>query len=343
VSKVWLATGGLVLAIALVGVGAIARRDGPGATDSRQLESPRGLRLLVADAPAPFVLDVDRAAAQRVAGLPTNGRRGVVVLPLGEDALVLSFRLCGRCRRVSAYVVRHGSTDATLLAKTSQVIPSRDGKGVWMLARERAGDCMLRKVGLGGRLREPGRTVGCSTVLVGELPAGLLVSSVGPLGRDAHDALLDPDGDVVRLGDSGAQPVVGNLLLSGSDRHTPLVVRDARTGMSRRLRWPGRPGYSLGQVTGEPNGPLAIVEFARFSPVHKIDMWLLDTRTWRWQHLPDMPARLVPKVTDVEWAADGRVIILSGGVLGVWRPGDSRIAFRDVKAPKQPGSEFVVW
>jgi hypothetical protein len=65
--------------------------------------------------------------------------------------------------------------------------------------------------------------------------------------------------------------------------------------------------------------------------------------TWRCHHLPGMPICLVPKMTDVEWAADGRVVILSASVLGVWQPGDGRITFRDVKAPDQPGSEFVVW
>jgi hypothetical protein len=331
----------LVVVIALVGVGGGAQQDGPGATAFLRRGSGIDVRLLVADTPAPFLVDVDRTTVQPVSGLPSDGERGVVVTPVGEDALVLSFRLCGRCRRVSAYLVRHGSTDAFPLRKALQFVPARDGQGVWMLDRRGAGRCTVRELSLDRRPRRPARTVGCSTVLVTELPAGLLVTSGGL--RSTHGALLESDGDVVRLGDSGAQPVVGNLLLSGSDRRTPLIVRDARTGASRRLTWPGRPGYALSQVTGEPNGHLAIVEFARYSPVHKIDMWLLDTLAWSWHHLPGMPIRLIPKITDVEWAADGRVVILSDKVLGVWQPGDGRITFRDVTAPDQPGSEFVPW
>jgi hypothetical protein len=72
-------------------------------------------------------------------------------------------------------------------------------------------------------------------------------------------------------------------------------------------------------------------------------MWLLDTQTHRWEHLPGMPAHIVPKATDVEWSADGRVVILSGNVLAVWRPGSPQLAVGQVRPTKQPGSNFVVW
>jgi hypothetical protein len=83
------------------------------------LRAPTNLRLLVADAPAPFVLDVDQETIQPITGLPEDGDRGVSVAALGEDALVLSQRFCGACRPVdSVYVVRRGSTAATRLGRS---------------------------------------------------------------------------------------------------------------------------------------------------------------------------------------------------------------------------------
>lgn len=115
------------------------------------------------------------------------------------------------------------------------------------------------------------------------------------------------------------------------------------TGAIHRLRWPSRPGYGLGEVSGQPNGRLATVDFAKYSPGDRFDLWLLDSMARRWQRLPDMPAPVVPKTTDVEWTADGRVVILATDVLAVWRRGEARLAVRRVKPPKQPGIQFVIW
>jgi hypothetical protein len=315
----------------------------PSKSGAVPLQGPTGLRLLVADTP-PFVLDLDRGSAHEIAGVSAAGDSGVTVLSVGEHALVLTHRFCNGCSTApDVYLVRRGSSAATRLATSSEVVPARDGEGVWMLSRRASRRCTLHEVGLDGRPRRTARQVDCRTALVRELPAGLLVSHVGPRGSEAHNALLGPSGGGVRLPYEQAQPVMGDLLLTGVHKHTPLRLHDVRRGSSHRLRWPSRSGYSLGEVTGDPSGRLAVVEFARFSPEHKLDMWLLDTVTRRWQHLPGMPARIVPKATDVEWTLDGRVVILAGNMLGVWRPGEPRLAARLVKGSRQPGSEFVVW
>jgi hypothetical protein len=305
------------------------------------LQSPTDLRLLVADLP-PFVLDLDRGTAQPITGLSAGGDRGVTVLPASDHALVLSYRFCNSCR-TGVYLLPRGSTHATRLATALEAVASRDGEDIWMLNRRDARHCTVREVGVDNRLRRTARRVSCRTDLVAEVPSGLFVSNTGPGGRDEHNALLKEGGGVVRLPYQRAQPVVGDLLLTGVDRRTPLLLHDVRGGAPHRLRWPSGRGYSFGEVTGDPRGGLAIVEFAKFSPEHRLDMWLLDTTTRRWQHLPGMPAHLVPKATDVQWTADGRVVVLSGDVLGVWRPGASRFSVRQVKASKQPGSEFVAW
>jgi hypothetical protein len=308
------------------------------------LQGSTGLSVLVADAPRPFILDVDSGTMQRISGLPTRGDRETTVLPVGRHALVLSHRVCSHCPRASSvYVVLRGSTTASRLGSALEVAASRDGRGVWMLGRRGASRCTIREVGLDGRPRRAARRMSCGTGLVAELPAGLLTNFAGPGGIDTYIALLRPDGGVVRFPDWQAQPVVGNLVMSGADRRTPLVLHDMASGATHKLRWPGRPEYSLGEVSGEPNGRLATVNFAKYSPKHRSDLWLLDTMTRRWQHLPDMPARVVPKTTHVEWTADGRVVVLAYNVLGVWRPGQTRLAVRRVKPPKQPGIEFAIW
>jgi hypothetical protein len=98
----------------------------------------------------------------------------------------------------------------------------------------------------------------------------------------------------------------------------------------------------LGEATGEPSGRRAIVEFARYSPEHRLDMWRLDVVTRRWRHLPGMPAKLSAKATDVKWTADGRVVILSGDMLAAWRSGQPHLATQRVKRLKQPGSQFLI-
>ena len=307
-------------------------------------DATAALRLLVADAPAPFVLDVDRGSVERVTGLPADGRRDVSVLPVGKHALVLSHRSCAGCRWLSSvYLLRHDSTTAAPLAAALQAVPSRDGESVWMLSRLDARHCTIAKIGLDGRPQRRPRPVRCRAGLVAELPAGLLIEYSGPLGSDTHNALLTPSGRSVRLRYDEARPVVGNLVLTGADRRTPLLLHNVRTRARVRLRWPSKPDYSLGEVTGDRNNRLAIVEFAKYSPEHRLDIWLLDSETGRWQHLPGMPGRLIPKVTDIKWTADGRVVILSSDVLAAWRPGETRLAMRRVNRPTQPGIQVVIW
>jgi hypothetical protein len=308
------------------------------------LRAPTNLHLLVTDAPAPFILDVDRRRVTPIAGLPTDGERGVGVASLGQSALVSSLRLCARCGpEVAVYLLRRGSTTATRLDGMMEAVSSHEGESIWTLGRRGAGRCGIQEVNLDGRTQRLGAHIRCRSDLIADLPAGLLLDSVGPNGRDAHSALLEPSGRVARVGGPGVQPVVRNLVLSGAGRRTPLVLHDLQTGGKYRLSWPSGRNYSLVEVTGDPTGRLAIVRFAKFSPEHRLDVWLLDTQTSRWEHVPGMPAPLVPKITDIEWSADGRVVILSGDVLGIWRPGSPRLSVARVTPPKQPGIDFIVW
>ena len=290
------------------------------------------------------MLDVDDKTTARVSGLPTGGDRSVGVAAVGQDALLLAYRFCPGCRDLGVYVLRHGTISATRLATALQAVPSQDGRGAWLLQRRRGGPdrCLLTEIDLAGRARAAPILVGCRLGLVADLPAGLFVSSSGALGRNAHSAVIERDGDVRRFADPYARPVVGNLVLSGAGPSRPLVLHDMRTRANRRLDWPSRRGFALADVSGSPDGRQAVVGFAHYSP-HRLDLWLLDTRTGGWQHLPGMPARLVPKATDVEWSQDGRVIVLSDGTARVWRPGETAMETERVPSGRQSGSQFVVW
>ena len=115
------------------------------------LRSPAGLRLLVANDPEPFVLDVDSGVIQSVTGLPAGGDRSVHVESVGEDAVVVSRRDCrgSGCDADSVvYLVRHGRTVASRLGAASDVESSRDGRAVWLLARQDSTQCTIGQVGL---------------------------------------------------------------------------------------------------------------------------------------------------------------------------------------------------
>ena len=79
------------------------------------------------------------------------------------------------------------------------------------------------------------------------------------------------------------------------------------------------------------------------------DVWLLDAASGAFNQLPDMPAIVSLKRTSWAWTTDGRLVFLAetvdGTVVGVWKPGDSRIAVKRMKLPERnSGSDsFVPW
>lgn len=340
---------GALLALAGVTLACQAGRDGAATVPAERKRETiqgstapvEGLRLLVADAPRPFLLDVLSGTVRPLAGLSARGERGVGVAPVGDDALVVSYPVCRRCpATASVYVVRRGGTAATPLGTALAAIPARDGRGVWLLRRDGNG-CMIAREGLDGRGAGTARRVDCRTGLVAELPAGLLVTLAGGVGADWHAELLRPDGSRERWSSPQPQPVAGNLVLSGVDRRTPLLLHDMDTGATHPVAWPARRGYSLDRVVASEHGGPAVVRFARYSPRHLLDLWLLEPATRSWEHVPGTPVRLVPKATDAAWTEDGRFVVLSGARLGVWEPGE-RLTFRAVPPARQAGGGFAL-
>jgi hypothetical protein len=321
------------------------------------LQGPTGLRLLITGELVPIVLDVDRGTIQPVTGLPSGKGRQVRIEAVGEDAVVVSERprpVNDPVRVADILWVRHGGTVASKLGVGADVAASRDGRGVWLLSYQgkTRNRCILSQVALDGRQRRPAWPMPCQTRLLQELPAGLLI--------DDGDALVKADG-VVGLHDLDAQPAGGNLVLrGGAQAGAPIILADVRGGARWRLGYPSRldgPWAGMGPVRAHPDGRLAVVGFgdpADPGPEQALDVWLLDLTTRRWRHLPDMPARVALKATDMRWTTDGRLVILTelveaaandqpSVVVGVWRPGEPRIAVRQVKLPQGAGGSFVVW
>jgi hypothetical protein len=318
------------------------------------LRDGSGLRLLVANDPAPFVLDVDTGVVRAVTGLPAGGGRSVHVESVGEDAVVVSRRDCreSACDADSAaYLVRRGGTAATRLGAASDVESARDGRGVWLLTRQGPGGCVLGQVGLDGRPRRPARPLPCDAVLIDELPAGLLVyASDGP-----SSTLVAADGALRRLGTVVDGVAGGNLVLSTLERGRLVALTDLGSGASYRLPWPSRlDDHVMGLIEAHPGGRLASVAFypARDRREQTLDVWLLDLATRRWRQLPDMPLRLAPSKPQLRWTADGRLLLLAelpgepSGLVALWRPGEPRIATRRVPFPEPgppSGLRFTIW
>jgi hypothetical protein len=323
------------------------------------LQGRSGLRLLVASDPTPVVLDVDTGATQPVTGLAADDDRSTHVESVGQDAVVVSRRDCrgSDCDTDSmVYLVRYGSTVAARLGAALDVESSRDGRGVWLLSRQDATHCALGQVGLDGHPRRPRRPVPCDAVLIEELPAGLLVYRSGPgNGGGPSSALVTADGALRRLPEVADGVAGGDLVLSTMERGRLVVLTDVGSGVSHRLRWPSKlDDHVMGLIGAHPDGRLANVAFypARNGAEQTLDVWLLDITTRRWQQLPDMPLRLAPSKPQLRWTVDGRLLLLAGlpddpaSVVGVWRPGEPRIAVRRVQLPepgRRGGFRFVIW
>jgi hypothetical protein len=324
------------------------------------LRSPAGLRLLVANDPEPFVLDVDSGVMQPVTGLPTDDDRSVHVESVGEDAVVVSRRDCrgSGCEADSlVYLVRHGRTVATRLAAASDVESSRDGRGVWLLARQDSTHCTLGQVGLDGQPRRPTLPVPCESVLIDELPTGLLVYVTGSgNGARPYSALVTADGGFRRLPQVVDGVAGGDLALSTLEPGRLVALTDLHSGASHRLRWPSTlQDHVMGLIDAHPGGRLVSVAFypAHSGAEQTLDLWLLDLTTRDWRQLPDMPLRLAPSKPQATWTADGRLLLLAGladdpasGLVAIWRPGQPRIAVRRVRLPDPgppSGFRFVIW
>jgi hypothetical protein len=144
---------------------------------------------------------------------------------------------------------------------------------------------------------------------------------------------------------------VGHVAILAGEAFEPLTFVDLKTRERQRLRWPSRMA-GVGRAVVDPTDRFVVFSFGdpaccrAIGTNQALDLWLLDLRTRKLTHLPGMPARTALKRTDIEWTRDGRLVFLTKTeehyLVGVWRPGNSRLRVKAVDLPDQ-GHSFVVW
>lgn len=179
------------------------------------------------------------------------------------------------------------------------------------------------------------------------------------IAQEKGGLLLDLDrGTTTTVPTPRPQPGAPFTLVADGEPPVRVVrLTDVRAGTVRRVTLPSSPGSFSDGITS-PDGRWIVVRMgdpAWPGPRQLLDLWLLDTRTLRWQHVPSMPAPVSLKQTGLAWAHDGRLVILgrfdatpdvsidrTNDVLAVWRPGETQLSVRSVRLPEQGASQFLV-
>jgi hypothetical protein len=297
----------------------------------------------------PYILDVDRGALRRVLGLgiPAHysewGASASISPAPGGALAVVDHQACQHCARSQVlFTVRaDGSVRriaALSLASSDTTTPDPGVAAEWVAAATPGGGCTLRLVpGAGPAVPAP-----CGFLDLDASGALAISTSHGLVFVDPRSgSVLEP---MSRRAASVGQldPLAGNLALEGSgiEGDTELALVDLATGARTKLRWPSvvRDGYV---ARPEPGGPLVALTFIDpyYGPSHAplVDVWVLDTRTATFTHVPGFPAAEDFKQSNVAWASDGRLVIAAqinppdgSAVVGIWRPGQATLPLRAV-------------
>jgi hypothetical protein len=328
------------------------------------LTGPTGL-LIVAhgNEGPPFILNVDRHTVDRVWGLGLPLRRATEQSPLvgsltpapgGVLADVEHARSQTEFLIAPDGSVRHIATVATRAG--DHTLAAREADATWVLTRRHGGPCTLR-LAPGTR---PAVPLPCGS-LAADTTAGVWIATahqwaiVDPLtGRArARIAITPPADPADQVGDQ-LFALHGDLALESLGRHLvgisggrprKLSLVNLISGHRRQLVWPSHFGDII-SVVPESHGPLVAVDFgspAYPGPAQAEDVWMLDTTTGTFTHLPAYPARVDIKFSDIAWTTHGRLVIIAQGggrtVLGLWKPGQTTLRLRTV--PSRDGYHFV--
>jgi hypothetical protein len=313
----------LVLGLVLTGAAGGSSRE-PGPLRGVPLGAGTGLRLVVAAVP-PFMLDVDSGRVIRVPGVPRQKRGVLWVVGVGGSGAAIVAKSAPQAK---IYGVRRNRVSN--LGAGTDATPAGNGRSVWIKAGRSS--CSLRQVALDGRQLRAPRPYRCASTLRAGGTLGLVVN---------RTRVIDPvTGRTVLRTRSGIVAVVGRRLLLDESPGVSVTLMDATTGGRRTLRLPRTIG-SLGTAAVDPQGRFVALEFGNPSwtsgPGQAFDVWLLDAVTGKLTPLPDLPAFVALKRTNMVWTDDGRLVLLaqSGGrdAVVVWRPGQERLAIKLVQLP----------
>src|SRR5215472_13046769 len=188
----------------------------PGPLHGVPLTGSTGLRLLVSADP-PFVVNVDTGTVRPVTGLNAKGNPVLSVLAVGKDAVVWLDRRTPShgIPRAEIYVVRHGTTTATLIATGWQVAPADGGRAIWLLSYRDAHHCTLSEIRLDGRTLRRADPIGCSVQLIDSGSGAVLVH-----GRQ----VVDPATGRTRLRTASLWAIAGGRALTSTGSAPPLAL-----------------------------------------------------------------------------------------------------------------------
>jgi hypothetical protein len=310
------------------------------------------LRLAVSENGGPVsIVDIDRHSARAVTGLDLSpGPSPEVTLTAHDDGVlaVATHWSCLTCtgnrafpdRQTDYLVPADGSAkriSSFELTRHQYTAAAFDSTATWVLTWPRRGPCtLLLEPGGGSAVGAP-----CGTPEI-DTAAGLWLWNGGV------ELLVDPStGRTLRRIDTAdaLTPLPGDLALESGGGLYPagLVLVNLATGARRPLRWPSGLHFSYAAVPA-PHGPLVAFWFgapAYPRPPHQTvnqaaDLWVLNTDTAAFTHVPGFPALDSLKQSNVAWTSDDRLVVAASGggrtVVGIWRPGQSALPIRTVPA-----------
>jgi hypothetical protein len=315
-----------------------------------ELDTPTGWRVLSAGNP-PKLIDVDTDARTTVTGLPIGQDRIISVRPAGQGAIMVSD--CPTCGSgTDVYFLGHETTIARRIGKGSAAVASRDDPGIWLKTSRDATHCTLTKVTTGGKVTQASRAFDCHYELRADTSLGLLVSVTSAAsGERQNDAVLSPDALRPTMSAERIHAVVGDRMVTSIEGGQAFRIIGAAGKEQARIPRPGAVGEAADDALISPDGRYLAFLFgdpACPGPRQCLDVWLLDLSGNQWLHLPSMPTAAALKVTDIAWAADGRLLILGdfdevGTRLAAWRPGQQDLQLRSLSLPPGRSPAFVVW
>ena len=295
------------------------------------------LRLIWASAP-PSIINVDSGEVQRVSAVVRSSDSALWLTPVPGGAVAA----VGGPRSARAFLIRaDGST--RFLVRATSVIGAWNAPAAWALANRRGRKCTLRLVP-GDR---PAVTTPCGS-LEADGAAGIVM-----LTDDGEVLVDDLTGRVraqVRGDESMLMPLHGQLIFELATRLSDGIHRlslvDLASGRRRALHWPSDLA-DIDGVVAQPTGPLVAVGFASVaSSPQGEDIFILDTRSGRFTHVPGYPILEDLKRSSVAWATDGRLVLTIGlgnrMTLGAYRPGDRQVSLRRIEPPPFAGSDTFV-
>jgi hypothetical protein len=329
---------GLVLALTATArpAGPLPRLAGPA------LAGPTHLHLVVSGAP-PYIYDVDANRMRQVAGVITSPHSLLSVQASGNGALAAVSQACNPCAGKTITYARESEAIRIRLDGSVRragtgwsFAAARNSSAIWALRRGSDRTCRLRLI----PPSQPSVRLPCAW-LDRDTEAGMLVWT------GSGQKLVDTRTGRTRAGARRLEPIHGGLALEETgeellEEHRLSLV-DLRTGERRPLKWPSIL-RGLDEIVVQPHGTLVAVGFgdpAYPGPAQASDVWILDTATGTFTHLPGFPAQVRLKFSSMAWASDDRlVLLLEGGgrtVLAVWRPGAPTLPVRPVALPHRTG------